>query len=113
MFFFLTISFKLVQKRRSPLKYTAQHNQATRTSDKEPRRTPNKNTTGHKAEHGQANHQNDKQSVTDKESKCHALGLLRPFSSYENDTLIYLFDILQSSKSNSTNKKSFRYNFSD
>jgi hypothetical protein len=28
----------------------------TRTSDKEPRRTLKKNRTGHKAEHGQANH---------------------------------------------------------
>jgi hypothetical protein len=29
---------------------------ATRTSGKEPRRTPNKNRTGHKIEHGQVNH---------------------------------------------------------
>jgi hypothetical protein len=28
----------------------------TRPSGKEPRRTPKKNRTGHKAEHGQANH---------------------------------------------------------
>jgi hypothetical protein len=28
----------------------------TRTSDEEPRKTPNKNRTGHKAEHGQDNH---------------------------------------------------------
>jgi hypothetical protein len=35
------------------------HDPATRTSGKEPRRTPNKNSTGRKAEHGQANHFND------------------------------------------------------
>jgi hypothetical protein len=33
-----------------------QQNLATRNSGKEPRWTSNKNRTGHKAEHGQANH---------------------------------------------------------
>jgi hypothetical protein len=32
------------------------HDPATRGSGKEPRRTPNRNRTGYKAEHGQANH---------------------------------------------------------
>jgi hypothetical protein len=30
------------------------------TQQQEPMRAPNKNRTGHKTEHGQANHQNDK-----------------------------------------------------
>jgi hypothetical protein len=45
----------------------------TRTSNKNQwsgaQADPNKNRTGHKAEHGQANHQNNKQTVFDKEFK--------------------------------------------
>jgi hypothetical protein len=36
-----------------------QHDPATRTSGKEPMRTPNKNMTGRKAKHGQDYHFND------------------------------------------------------
>jgi hypothetical protein len=44
----------------------------TRPSDREPRRTPNKNRTGLKAEHGLDNHLNDTEKeiiVTDEEIK--------------------------------------------
>jgi hypothetical protein len=35
----------------------APHDPALKASGKEPMRTPNKNRTGHKEEHGQVNHQ--------------------------------------------------------
>jgi hypothetical protein len=45
-----------IDKERRRSMNAAPPDQATSASGKEPRRTPNKNRTGHKAEHGQANH---------------------------------------------------------
>jgi hypothetical protein len=45
----------IIKERRRSMK-AAPPDPVTRASDKEPRRTPNKNGKGHKAEYGQANH---------------------------------------------------------
>jgi hypothetical protein len=59
---------KINKEKRRPITATP-----TRPSHKNQRQgaqaDPSKNRTGHKAEHGHANHQNEKQFVTDKEFK--------------------------------------------
>jgi hypothetical protein len=45
-----------INKERLRLMNASLNDLATRTRDKEPCKTPNKNRTGRKAEHGQANH---------------------------------------------------------
>jgi hypothetical protein len=61
--------YKINKERRRSMNTTPP---LTRTSGQEPRRTPNKNRTGHKADHGQDNHFNNTLKeliVSDKEIK--------------------------------------------